>query len=618
MTAKTEDSAKQAETVSLLHRWVSLLIVLVILLLWASWRINRAAKDLGTAVAATESTASQSSAVHGASHKAQAWYMCTMPECGDKGSADPNSRCPVCGMKRELVSMSGMVGTSSEASLEMSEHARRLAALASEPVQRRFLCRRLRTVGKVTFDETRRKMVSAWTSGRIDRLFADFTGMRVSQDDHLLEIYSPELVSAQDELLQARLTMNSSAAEGGSSTANRIERLLQAARRKLELLGVSSEQIDQLLQTETPMTHLVVHAPIGGTVVTKWAEEGAYVKTGDPLYEIADLTQMWILLDVYETDLPWILPFQTVRISAQSLPGESFEGRIAFIDPIVDDKSRTVKVRVHVPNTNEKLKPNLYVTALISASLGSDGKTAALSALPKFACPMHTWETSDAPSLCPVCGMDMVSTYTDSHGESAPAEILSVPAEAVMKTGERTIAYLDQGNGLYRGAELVVGPIAYDEAGRRYYPIVSGLAEGQLVVTRGNFVIDSQMQIAGKPNLFDAHGRTMTMEHAHHALPTAASVPPEPMEKNTTPHHAEHAAPGHDEIIQKTCPVMGGEIDPEVFIEYKGVRVYFCCWGCDKKFRDNPDQYIPKLPVEIQEQIRQSSAPDNHGGHAHD
>ncbi len=431
------------------------------------------------------------------------WYRCTMPECGDVGSDDPDSRCPVCGMKREPVGMVGGEGTG-DYETTLSERARRLAALETEAVQRRHLFKRVRTVGKIGYDETRYKMVSAWIAGRIDQLFADFTGMVVSKGDHLVKIYSPELLSAQEEYLQALRSSESMRDSGIEASRRSAQQLLRSSRRKLELLGVTETQIKTLEESNVPQTHLVVHAPLGGTIVSKRAMEGMYVKTGDVLYAIADLAHVWLLLDVYEADLPWIQPFQDVLVTAEALPGEWFHGRIAFVDPVVDKLTRTVAVRVNVVNPERRLKPEMFVTAEVVVPMGSDGRAVAPRPNGSYACPMHPWETAVAQAECPVCGMALVP-ITSIPGYTPPGEpqeVLSVPRAAILQTGQRSLAYVELEPGRYRGVEVSLGPLAQAEDGREYYPVLVGLDEGQQVVTRGNFAIDSQMQLAGKPSLF--------------------------------------------------------------------------------------------------------------------
>ncbi len=523
----------------------------------------------------------------------QAWYRCTMPECGDQGSADPDSRCPVCGMKRESMASDG--GDAGEYEIALSARARRLAEVETEPAQERMLFKNIRTVGRVGYDETRYKMVSAWIGGRIDKLFADFTGMAVVQGDHLVEIYSPELLSAQEEFLQAVR-----AAESTNSPQTEVARrsslqILSAARRKLELLGVTEAQIAAIERSGQPQTHLVIHAPLGGTVLKKQAMEGMYVRTGDPLYTIADLKHLWLLVELYESDLPWVKPFQQVRVTTRSLPGEVFTGEIFFVSPSVDPKTRTVEVRIHVDNPAMRLKPDMWVTAEIDAALARGGRGTVPDPGGDYACPMHPWETADAKGDCPLCEMNLipVEQLPQFSPPTDPVALMSVPRDAVMQTGERALVYVETSPGIYRGVEVMLGPLARGEDDQDYYPILSGLGGGERVVTRGNFAIDSQMQLAGKPSLFTARG-----------LGEDESVSSGEID------HAEgmtHPSTSAEDILQKECPIMGGEINPEVFIEYKGVKVYFCCWGCDDKFLSEPEKYIPKLPEAMQDRIRSAA-----------
>jgi len=539
-------------------------------------------------------------------HEEQAWYRCTMPECGDQGSSDPNSHCPVCGMKREQVSgggpSSGGFGTTENFETTLSPRALRLAEVESEVVRERFLQKRIRTVGRVGYDETRYKMVSAWIGGRIDKLFADFTGMTVGKGDHLVEIYSPELLSAQEEYLQA---IQSAAAVRSLQTPvakQSSEQVRAAARRKLELLGITDDQIDAIAASGRPQTHLVVHAPIGGTILKKEAMEGMYVDTGDMLYTIADLTHLWLLVDLYESDLPWVKPLQRVRVTTRSLPGEVFTGQIVFIDPRVDALTRTVPVRIHVENPSLTLKPDMWVTAEIESGMTAGGRGAVPRPGGDYACPMHPWESADAPGTCPVCDMALepVTSLPQYTPPTDPVPILAVPRGAVMQTGERALVYIERTPGTYVGAEVTIGPSAEDASGREYYPVLTGLRGGERVVTRGNFAIDSQMQLAGKPSLFSARGLGggAGSPHLH-----ATDHEPTTRRSATTEH-----------IAQTQCPVMGGDIDPTIYTDFHGVRVYFCCPLCVEQFREDPRKYLVNLPDAMAREIR--SKLDEHEGGA--
>ena len=256
---------------------------------------------------------------------AAVWYRCTMTECNDPGSADPDSRCPVCGMKREQVDVA-MSSTASEISLD--ESARELATLATEQVTRRELLRRIRAVGTVTFDERRYIVVSARAAGTIESLHADFTGVRVEAGEELLQIYSFELLEAQNELL--RLIWGFGRIPGRGRNRS-VDQDLVTARHKLELMGVTPNEIDVLIEKDHEDPYLAVRAPIDGTVIRKEVWTGQWVNRGDLLYEIADLSRLWLLLDLYEEELPWLRLGQPVTVATSSLPGEEFSGRVSFI-----------------------------------------------------------------------------------------------------------------------------------------------------------------------------------------------------------------------------------------------------------------------------------------------
>jgi YHS domain-containing protein len=235
----------------------------------------------------------------------------------------------------------------------------------------------------------------------------------------------------------------------------------------------------------------------------------------------------------------------------------------------------------------------MFVTAEIRVPVTEGGRAATPKTDADYACPMHPWEQTTGVGQCPICEMDTVPiTSLPGYLESGePGDILSVPREAVMKTGQRALVYVEVSPGLYRGVEIEIGPLANDKLGQSFYPIINGLTTGQSVVTRGNFVIDSQMQIAGKPSLFHARGLTTTPSHMQEAPTTQATS-----DKQTV------------------CPVMVNKINPDIFVEYRGVKVFFCCPPCVEKFKADPDKYIPKLPSAVQNKIKAGTK----GGHDHD
>ena len=619
-------------------RWAMLLSFLIVLLVWATCRMNRArlALDAGPGGPAGSISHSEpeieywtctmhpevrqpdsgecplcgmtlvekyagsdlpgqkpkaTAAVPPVPAKAQQVYMCTMPECNDTPSTAPNSRCPVCGMKREPIEI--MNAGDSARELTLSERARRLAEVATADVRTRSLFKHIRTVGRVSYDETRHKMVTAWIDGRIERLFADYTGMVVSRGDHLVEIYSPDLVTAQEEYISA-LRGAESLGNATASARRRAERLAKSARRQLELLGLTPDQIEQIRRERTSSTRLTIHAPIGGTVVRKPAMEGMYVKTGQPLYEIADLDSVWILLDLYESDLPWIAPLQRVRVTSSAMPGKTIMGQIAFVDPVVDRARRTISVRVNAMNREGLLKPEMFVNAELFVSLADAGSPAVPHADGDFVCPMHPWDSDDTIKDCTICGMKLipVANLPGYREPRSPGDVLAAPREAVLQTGERSLVYVEAKPGTYQAAEIEIGPLAEDDEGHEFYPVLSGVVAGQRVVTRGNFAIDSQMQIAGKPSLFNASPQRNNGDEA----PDLATDTPSAEDAKY------RAIAGAD--TQTICPVMGNEIDDEVFADVHGVRVYFCCPPCIKRFVEDTEEYLPRLPDKITAQIR--------------
>jgi Cu(I)/Ag(I) efflux system membrane fusion protein len=242
-------------------------------------------------------------------------------------------------------------------------------------------------------------------------------------------------------------------------------------------------------------------------VIQKIGFEGMYVKTGDRIYTIADLSEVWLYLDAYESDIQWLHYGQRVSVEAEAYPGEVFQGKIAFIDPFVNEKTRTIKMRGNVENKNNKLKPGMFVRTTINAQLGEGGKIYEAELAGKWICPMHPEIVKDHPGDCDICGMDLVPTKEFGFAEK-PLEqnkALVIPASAPLITGQRAVVYVEktdpEGMNLYEGREVVLGPRAGDK-----YIVKSGLTEGERVVTKGNFKIDSAMQINAKPSMMNPAG----------------------------------------------------------------------------------------------------------------
>ncbi len=505
----------------------------------------------------------------------QQWYCSMHPQIIREGPG----LCPICEM--DLIRMpEDMAEKASPRELAVSEAAAELMEIQTTPVERRAAAVDVRMVGKVDYDETRVKAITAWAPGRIDRLFVDFTGTRVAKGDHLVNLYSPELISAQAELLQAARAASRTGEETSEYLRGSTQATLEATREKLRLLGLRAEQIESIEETGEPVTHVTIYSPIGGIVIEKTATEGMYVSTGSHIYTVADLSEVWVMLDAYESDLPWIRYGQEVRFTAEAFPGEVFAGWISFISPTLNPKTRTVKVRVEVSNADERLKPDMFVRAVVESMVAQEGKVMDPNMAGQWICPMHPSVVADEAGDCTICGMDLVTTESLGYVAAEPAEQLPlvIPASAPLITGKRAVVYVavpDREYPTFVGREVVLGPRAGN-----WYIIEEGLAEGERVVTNGNFKIDSALQIQAKPSMMNPQGGAMPSGHQHGGEMATQEAP----------------APGTPEAIQPTCPVMGGPIDPNVYIDYKGKRVYFCCQGCDDQFLANPERYLDKLP----------------------
>jgi Cu(I)/Ag(I) efflux system membrane fusion protein len=256
--------------------------------------------------------------------------------------------------------------------LGMSESAKKLAQIVTAPVERRFADASLQMVGQIQYDETRVANISSWIPGRLDKLYADFTGVEVRAGDPMVLIYSPRLLAAQEELLQAVKTAESVGQSNLKTIRETAQATIQSARDKLRLWGLTDTQVSEIEARGTPSDQITIQAPIGGVVVAKPALEGQYVQTGTHIYTIADLSEVWLDLEAYESDLHWLRLGQTIQFSAEALPGESFDGRIAFIDPVLNLQTRTVRIRVNVTNTGRRLKPGMFARATVTAGAGNE------------------------------------------------------------------------------------------------------------------------------------------------------------------------------------------------------------------------------------------------------
>jgi Cu(I)/Ag(I) efflux system membrane fusion protein len=383
-------------------------------------------------------------------------------------------KCPICFM--DLIPLEDGGDDEGERQLSMSPASKKLAEIETSPVMRKSVHTEVRMVGKVDFDETRVKVITSRFAGRLDKLYVDYTGVSLKKGAPLASIYSPELYAAQEEFLQAYRAAGSSSAPQASVIDRTAQATVEAARERLSQWGLTREQIKEIETSSKPDDHLTIFAPIAGVAIHKFAVEGMYVTTGTRLYTIADLSRVWVMLDAYESDLAWLRLGQQVDFTAEAFPGETFQGKIGFIDPVLNPSTRTVKVRLNVNNKNGKLKPDMFVTGIVKAGISSLGKV----------------------------------TQGAAKGKKPP---LVIPTTAAMITGKRSVVYIDKGDKdkpVFEGREVVLGPRAGN-----YYIVKSGLEEGEKVVTRGTFKIDAEMQIQAKPSMMSPEGGAPAPGHDH-------------------------------------------------------------------------------------------------------
>ena len=316
--------------------------------------------------------------------------------------------------------------------------ARQLAGVQTAQAALKSLSKDIKTTGKIAMNESGRTYITSRVEGRVDELYVSADGETIEQGQAIASVYSPTYIAAQEEYLLA--TQSVQKLKGAGANVVQINNgLLAASRRKLQLLGVSDEAVSQLAQTGKANDHMTIYAQFGGTVLEKLVLPGAYIMPGDKLYNLSDLSNVWMYADIYEKDLANVQIGQSVTVTSSAYPGENFNGQVTFINPVLDDSSRTVKVRVAMGNPGGRLKPNLFVNAAISVPLGIK---------------------------------------------------LVVPESSLIDTGERKVVYVVQGVDTFVKRDVVIGKEADG-----YIQILSGLAPGDVVVTAATFLIDSQTQL---------------------------------------------------------------------------------------------------------------------------
>ena len=504
--------------------------------------------------------------------------MCTPPQ------SEPG-RCPVCAM--ELVPASSGGGDTDGLSIRVDPAARRVANIRTVAVRAVPLTRKIRTIGELSYDEGTLKTISAYVDSRLDRLYADYTGVVVAKDDHLALLYSPQLYSCQVELLVAKRSRDRMPlTQTGNSPLRRD--LYESARERLIEFGMTELQIADLERAGKANSRMYLCAPISGTVIEKCAVEGQYVKTGQPIYRLADLSTVWLMMKLFPEDAAVIRYGQKIEAQVQSLPGKKFTGRVAFIDPMVDPRTRTVGVRVVIPNPEGLLRIGDYAKANIDVPVLPGGGPVATVYDPELAdkwiSPRHPHVVESSPGNCRACGVELVPAayFGFADRPTGHAKTLVVPRNAVLMAGENSVVYVEDEPGRFQIRPVVLGPSVGDEIA-----ILEGVKEGEQVACSGNFLIDSQMQLAGKPSLIDPTKATPGGELDEAESPQVIAA----LSKLSA---EDRALAERQEICPVTKQPLGSMGTPPK-VDLGGRLVFICCKGCQSRLVAEPDKYLANL-----------------------
>jgi membrane fusion protein, copper/silver efflux system len=353
--------------------------------------------------------------------------------------SDKPGDCPICGMRMVPNEVEPAAGRPALGAVRISAQKRQLIGVKTSLVERSAFRRSIRAVGNVTVDETRLRHVHTKVGGYVEKLYANATGEQVWEGKPMVEFYSPELLATQQEYLvalEARERLAGSTVPGVRDSA---DELLRSVRRRLELFDVPDGQIMELSGTGRTRRLITLYAPISGVLLRREVTEGERVEAGTTLLEVADLSRVWVMASVYEYELPFVREGQRGTMTLSYLPGKTFEGRVSLVYPMLDPATRTVQVRLEFANPAMELRPDMYAEVELQADLG---------------------------------------------------ERLSVPASAVIETGTRAVVFVDRADGAFEPRDVGIG-LRLEQT----YEVLSGLQEGERVLTSGNFFVDSESKL---------------------------------------------------------------------------------------------------------------------------
>jgi membrane fusion protein, copper/silver efflux system len=482
-------------------------------------------------------------------------------------------KCPICFMplsKRKKGEATDEVLPAGVVSrVQLTPYRITQANVHTSPVSYQPLSKEITTVGTVEFNERGLRQVAARVKGRIDKLSADETGKMVNKGDPLASLYSPDLVTTADLLLDADRAGNKS--------------MVELTRNKLRLWGIDEDQIQEILRDRQSITHLTIRSPIGGHVLRKYVREGQYVDEGTPLYDLADLSTVWVQAQLYEEDLAFLprgahdaktgLPTEKLAVSAtvRGLPGETFEGNLAFIYPHVDQDTRTLSVRFELPNADHRLRPGTSATVRLR-----------------------------------ITPEQLVNMSGGQRLQLQDGKVLAVPESSVIDTGGQKLVYRQDLPGVFDGVSVELGPRMTTPESVFFYPVFRGVEAGEHVVTAGSFLIDAETRLnpAAGSIYFGGSGGGKGA-----TTPGPAIRPSTPEDEDAKVKLALGKLDSADRALaeeQRTCPVLEGSrlgaMGVPVKLTLRGKNVFVCCKNCIGRAEADPEAVLTRA-----EQLREKA-----------
>jgi Cu(I)/Ag(I) efflux system membrane fusion protein len=459
-----------------------------------------------------------------------------------------------------------------------------VAGIETAEIGYRPLTKEIAAVGFVEFDERKLARISSRVTGktRIDKLYVNVTGQHVEKGEPLAELYSPDLVVTVQNLLDARQNNNRS--------------LEKMARDRLRLWGIDDEQIDTIIKTDKPITHVTIRSPIHGHIIKKYQVEGEYVEEGARLYDVADLSTVWIEAQVYEDELAFLKLDLPVVATTKSFPNREFKGKLVFLHPHLDATTRTLKVRFDMDNAEHELRPGMYATVRFQSPV------AQLAMLREER--RRQWHEQTAAELtmaalyqpgAPATGRGFAALLMAATEEAIAARdwVLAVPESAVIDTGHRQFVYRETEPEVFDQLEVQLGPRS-----GAFYPVLHGLQPGDRVATTGSFLIDAETRLtAGAASTY--FGASGGPQSDHHASTTAARPSMTRDEDAKFQAVLNKLGPQDRPLVkaQGYCPVLGnrlGSMGSPVPVTIQGQRIFLCCKMCVKKAKANEKKTLSR------------------------